>query len=173
MMRRWTRTRWLRTWSWKRSSEWLVLERQVADDADGELTELEEQDDHTLEKYHSDAVEGKYRVKRRNRGFDVDDSDEEGDEDGRSWRQLRKKRKLGEDMESLGFCFRPCTRILVLTVAAQERTKRLEPFTMRIDMIWLTTNLWNLALQRTGVLSTKRRLKKPSPERRSPSVLVR
>ena len=36
-------------------------------------------------------------------------------------------------MELLGLCFRPCTRILVLTVAAQARTKGLESFTMRTN----------------------------------------
>jgi mediator of replication checkpoint protein 1 len=57
--------------------------------------------DQSLEKYHLDAVEGKFRSKRRNRGLDSDEDDEDDD---RVQGQLRKKRTLGENMESLGLC---------------------------------------------------------------------
>jgi mediator of replication checkpoint protein 1 len=65
------------------------------------------QDDQELEKIHRDAVEGKLRTKRRNRGIGLDDSDDDDDDDddfARSIRsRIRKKRKIeGDSLEALG-----------------------------------------------------------------------
>lgn len=64
-----------------------------------------EQDDAVLQKYHEDAIEGKFRSKRRGRGIAMDDSDSDPDEDEDA-RQLRKrlykKRKIeGDTLDSL------------------------------------------------------------------------
>jgi mediator of replication checkpoint protein 1 len=65
------------------------------------------QDDQELEKIHRDAVDGKLRTKRRNRGIGLDDSDDDDDDDfARSIRsRIRKKRKIeGDNLEALGIC---------------------------------------------------------------------
>ncbi|TDL29815.1 hypothetical protein BD410DRAFT_893045 [Rickenella mellea] len=67
-----------------------VHEEKVADDA-------------KLTKYHQDAVDGKFRVKRRS-GVDVDgDSDDSDDDDARDLRRkIHKKRKVdGDTLEDL------------------------------------------------------------------------
>jgi mediator of replication checkpoint protein 1 len=63
------------------------------------------EDDKLIEKLHRDAVEGKLRAKRRNRGVEIsegsDESDDEHDREIR--RKLRKKRKIdGDALEALG-----------------------------------------------------------------------
>lgn len=58
-----------------------------------------------MEKYHRDAVEGKFRSKRRNRGVDFEDSDSElDDEEARELRRrIAKKRKIdGDTLDVLG-----------------------------------------------------------------------
>ncbi|KAG8218354.1 hypothetical protein J3R82DRAFT_3973 [Butyriboletus roseoflavus] len=67
--------------------------------------EHEEEDDQRLQKLHQDAIEGKYRMKRRDRGVGFDeDSDEDDDDDARRIRQrIHKKRKIeGDSLEALG-----------------------------------------------------------------------
>jgi mediator of replication checkpoint protein 1 len=66
-----------------------------------------EEDDANLEKYHRDAVEGKFRSKRRNRGIDFEDSDSELDDDEarEQRRRMAKKRKIeGDTLPELGLC---------------------------------------------------------------------
>lgn len=68
--------------------------------------EHQELDDQALEKLHTDAIQGKFRSKRRDRGvgFDSDD-DEDEDEDTRDLRRRmnRKKRKIEDDsLDQLG-----------------------------------------------------------------------
>ncbi|EGO27257.1 hypothetical protein SERLADRAFT_413730 [Serpula lacrymans var. lacrymans S7.9] len=77
--------------------EKLVLEK---------VREHREQDDRDLEKLHRDAVEGKFRTKRRNRDFGLNDDSEDEDEDERARRirnNMYKKRKIdGDHLEALG-----------------------------------------------------------------------
>src|SRR5262245_25438270 len=65
-----------------------------------------EQDDQEVEKLHKDVIEGKLRIKRRNRGIGLDDSDEDDEDDdaARSIRkQMNKKRKIdGDNLDALG-----------------------------------------------------------------------
>ncbi|KAF8138155.1 MRC1-like domain-containing protein [Boletus edulis] len=64
-----------------------------------------EEDDERLQKLHQDAVEGKFRMKRRGGGVDVEyESDEDDDDEARRIRQrMRKKRKIeGDSLEALG-----------------------------------------------------------------------
>ncbi|TFY59126.1 hypothetical protein EVJ58_g5980 [Rhodofomes roseus] len=59
-----------------------------------------EQDDQDNEKLHQDAIQGKLRLTRRNRGvgFEDDDSDDDDDEAARARRRLqRQKRKIDGD----------------------------------------------------------------------------
>lgn len=59
-----------------------------------------------MQKLHTDAVQGKLRAKRRDRGVGFDsDEDEDEDEDARHLRNKinRKKRKIdGDTLEELG-----------------------------------------------------------------------
>ena len=71
--------------------------------------EHREQDDLQNERIHRDAVEGKLRLKRRNRGLDLDDSEEEDEDDderaSRIRRRMHKRRRIdGDDLEALGWC---------------------------------------------------------------------
>lgn len=70
--------------------------------------EHQEIDDRNLEKLHKDAVEGKLRVKRRNRGVGMDSSDDEDEDEEDRLRRIRekmhsKKRRIdGDNLEELG-----------------------------------------------------------------------
>jgi mediator of replication checkpoint protein 1 len=68
--------------------------------------EHEDEDDKKLEKLHQDAIDGKFRIKRRDRGigFDEDSDDDEEDENNRRIRRgMNKKRKIdGDTLEDLG-----------------------------------------------------------------------
>lgn len=63
-------------------------------------------DDAALEKLHQDAVDGKLRGKRRDRGIRFDDSSDTDTDDadvGRPHKQLAKKRRLDSDaLEACG-----------------------------------------------------------------------
>ena len=64
-----------------------------------------EQDDQEVEKLHQDAIQGKLRMARRNRGveFEDDDSDEEDDDAARARRRMRQKRKVqGDSLDEIG-----------------------------------------------------------------------
>ncbi|KAH7931349.1 hypothetical protein BV22DRAFT_1053282 [Leucogyrophana mollusca] len=79
---------------------------QRADLVQEKFREHEEEDDRKIEKLHQDAVEGKMRMKRRDRGvgFDDDSGDEDEDERNRRIRNnMYKKRKIdGDNLEALG-----------------------------------------------------------------------
>ncbi|THH10825.1 hypothetical protein EW146_g8246 [Bondarzewia mesenterica] len=62
------------------------------------VKEHQEEDDAKLEKLHRDAVEGRLRVKRWDRGVDLEDSESE-EEDYDVWmaRLRTKKRKIDSD----------------------------------------------------------------------------
>lgn len=69
------------------------------------VREHEEEDDQLLQKLHQDAIQGKFRMKRRDRGVGFeDDSDEDDDDDARRIRRrIHKKRKIeGDSLEALG-----------------------------------------------------------------------
>ena len=69
------------------------------------VREHEEEDDQRLQKLHQEAIEGKFRMKRRDRGVGFEDeSDEDDDDDARRIRErIRKKRKIeGDSLEALG-----------------------------------------------------------------------
>ena len=62
--------------------------------------EQNEDDDAALQKYHQDAVDGKFRTKKRGNGIVLDDSDSDpdDDEDARRIRQrMYKKRRVDDD----------------------------------------------------------------------------
>jgi mediator of replication checkpoint protein 1 len=64
-----------------------------------------EEEDEKLQKLHQDAIEGKYRTKRRDRGVGFDESDSEGEDDtNRRIRQkIAKKRRINDDtLDALG-----------------------------------------------------------------------
>ena len=68
--------------------------------------EHEEEEDALRQKYHQDAVDGKFRAKRRG-GVSMDDSDSDGDGEDYESKRLRekmnKKRKIeGDTLEDLG-----------------------------------------------------------------------
>ncbi|KAK0231116.1 hypothetical protein IW262DRAFT_1454024 [Armillaria fumosa] len=64
--------------------------------------EQAEQDDLRLQKYHQDAVDGKYRSKKRRNGVDLDDSDSDSDDDaGDERRRRRMNKKQRTDMVAL------------------------------------------------------------------------
>ncbi|KAH7888042.1 hypothetical protein F5I97DRAFT_944152 [Phlebopus sp. FC_14] len=75
--------------------------------------EHQEEDDRLLQKVHQDAVEGKFRVKRRDRGVGFEDDSEENDDDYEARRirqRMHKKRKIdGDDLEALGRCDVPAS----------------------------------------------------------------
>ncbi|KAF9224303.1 hypothetical protein BS17DRAFT_779610 [Gyrodon lividus] len=80
-------------------------ETEAADLVQEKYREHEEEDDQQLEKLHQNAIEGKFRMKRRDRGVGFeDDSDEDDDDEARRIRQrMYKKRKVeGDDLEALG-----------------------------------------------------------------------
>ncbi|KIJ70449.1 hypothetical protein HYDPIDRAFT_78205 [Hydnomerulius pinastri MD-312] len=80
-------------------------ETVAADLVQEKFREHEEEDDQRLEKLHQDAIEGKFRMKRRDRGVGFeDDSDDDDDDEARRIRQrMYKKRKIeGDDLEALG-----------------------------------------------------------------------
>ncbi|KIK91696.1 hypothetical protein PAXRUDRAFT_830609 [Paxillus rubicundulus Ve08.2h10] len=68
--------------------------------------EHEEEDDQQVQKLHQDAIEGRLRMKRRDRGvgFQDDSDDDEDDDEARRIRQrMYKKRKIeDDDLEALG-----------------------------------------------------------------------
>jgi mediator of replication checkpoint protein 1 len=61
-------------------------------------------DDAALEKLHQDAVDGKLRGKRRDRGIGFEDSDSDDDDDVASSRKIRyKKRRVeGDTLDAIG-----------------------------------------------------------------------
>lgn len=64
-----------------------------------------EEDDERLQKLHQDAIEGKFRMKRRDRGIAIEyDSEEDEDDNARRIRKrMYKKRKIeGDSLEALG-----------------------------------------------------------------------
>ncbi|KAK0206200.1 hypothetical protein DFS33DRAFT_1381326 [Desarmillaria ectypa] len=64
--------------------------------------EQAEQDDLRLQKYHQDAVDGKFRSKKRRNGVDLDDSDSDSDEDAADERRRRRmNKKQRTDMVAL------------------------------------------------------------------------
>lgn len=65
--------------------------------------EHRDEDDARIEKLHKDAVEGKLRAKRRDRGVGLEDSESEDEDEGARMARLRmKKRKIdGDDLEIL------------------------------------------------------------------------
>ncbi|KAG2071979.1 hypothetical protein BDR04DRAFT_1097661 [Suillus decipiens] len=81
-------------------------ETEGADLVQEKFREHEDEDDKKLEKLHQDAVEGKFRMKRRDRGigFEEDSDDDEEDENNRRIRRgMNKKRKIdGDTLEDLG-----------------------------------------------------------------------
>ncbi|KAG0699868.1 MRC1-like domain-containing protein [Suillus ampliporus] len=82
------------------------VETERPDLVQEKFREHEEEDDKKLEKLHQDAVVGKLRMKRRDRGigFDDDSDDEDEDENNRRIRRgMNKKRKIdGDTLEDLG-----------------------------------------------------------------------
>ncbi|KAI0375716.1 hypothetical protein BV20DRAFT_932382 [Pilatotrama ljubarskyi] len=56
-----------------------------------------DEDDKLVEKIHRDAVAGKLRVKRRDRGVGFEDSDSEDDDDARRIRSKNKRRRTEND----------------------------------------------------------------------------
>lgn len=81
-------------------------ETEAADLVQEKFREHEDEDDKKLEKLHQDAIDGKFRMKRRNRGigFEEDSDDDEEDENNRRIRRgMNKKRKIdGDTLEDLG-----------------------------------------------------------------------
>lgn len=64
------------------------------------------EDDAKLQKYHEDAVQGKFRHKRRSGGLALDESDSESDEDSKIRKKIHKKRRVeGDTLEDLGMCW--------------------------------------------------------------------
>ncbi|KAL6309572.1 MRC1-like domain-containing protein [Sparassis latifolia] len=63
------------------------------------VREHQQEDDRALEKVHMDAIEGKYRTKRRDRGVGFDGSDSDDDDEARRLRRntISKKRKIDRD----------------------------------------------------------------------------
>lgn len=65
-----------------------------------------EQDDQAVEKLHQNAIQGKLRMARRNRGvgFEDEDSDEEDDDAARARRRMqRQKRNVqGDSLDEIG-----------------------------------------------------------------------
>lgn len=82
------------------------VETEAADLVQEKFREHEDEDDKKLEKLHQDAIDGKFRIKRRDRGigFDEDSDDDEEDENNRRIRRgMNKKRKIdGDTLEDLG-----------------------------------------------------------------------
>ncbi|KAG2148095.1 MRC1-like domain-containing protein [Suillus clintonianus] len=82
------------------------VDTEGADLVQEKFREHEEEDDQKLEKLHQDAIDGKFRMKRRDRGigFDEDSDDDEEDENNRRIRRgMNKKRKIdGDTLEDLG-----------------------------------------------------------------------
>jgi mediator of replication checkpoint protein 1 len=73
--------------------------------------EYAEEEDARRQKIAQEVIEGKYKGKRRDGLDGVLSSDEDDDEDKRlakrKWRQMLKKRAIGEDLEGLGMkCLR-------------------------------------------------------------------
>ena len=64
------------------------------------VSEHEEQDDQANEQLHLDAIHGKLRAKRRDRGIGFEDSDSEDDESGRP-RPSKKPRKDNDNIAAL------------------------------------------------------------------------
>ncbi|KAG1792446.1 MRC1-like domain-containing protein [Suillus plorans] len=81
-------------------------ETEAADLVQEKFREHEDEDDKKLEKLHQDAIDGKFRMKRRDRGigFEEDSDDDEEDENNRRIRRgMNKKRKIdGDTLEDLG-----------------------------------------------------------------------
>ncbi|KAG1780344.1 MRC1-like domain-containing protein [Suillus placidus] len=82
------------------------VETEGADLVQEKFREHEDEDDKKLEKLHQDAIDGKFRMKRRDRGigFEEDSDDDEEDENNRRIRRgMNKKRKIdGDTLEDLG-----------------------------------------------------------------------
>jgi mediator of replication checkpoint protein 1 len=82
------------------------VETEGADLVQEKFREHEDEDDKKLEKLHQDAIDGKFRMKRRDRGigFEEDSDDDEEDENIRRIRRgMNKKRKIdGDTLEDLG-----------------------------------------------------------------------
>ncbi|KAG1820532.1 MRC1-like domain-containing protein [Suillus subaureus] len=82
------------------------VETERADLVQEKFREHEDEDDKKLEKLHQDAIDGKFRMKRRDRGigFEEDSDDDEEDENNRRIRRgMNKKRKIdGDTLEDLG-----------------------------------------------------------------------
>ncbi|KAK0467989.1 MRC1-like domain-containing protein [Desarmillaria tabescens] len=78
--------------------EEIIAEEKVRE----KYQEQAEQDDLRLQKYHQDAVEGKYRTKKRRNGVDLDDSDSDDDDDAADERRRRRmNKKQRTDMVAL------------------------------------------------------------------------
>ncbi|KAG1874779.1 MRC1-like domain-containing protein, partial [Suillus subalutaceus] len=82
------------------------VETERVDLVQEKFREHEEEDDKKLEKLHQDAIDGKFRMKRRDRGigFEEDSDDDDEDENNRRIRRgMNKKRKIdGDTLEDLG-----------------------------------------------------------------------
>ncbi|KAF8845644.1 hypothetical protein BDN67DRAFT_1033013 [Paxillus ammoniavirescens] len=83
------------------------VETEAANLVQEKHREHEEEDDQQVQKLHQDAIEGKLRMKRRDRGVgfqDDSDDDDDGDDEARRIRQrMYKKRKIeGDNLEALG-----------------------------------------------------------------------
>jgi hypothetical protein len=82
-----------------------------------------ELDDQALEKYHQDAIEGKFRTKRGRRGVDLSDSDT--DEETRAAnRKIRpKKRRVdGDTLDELGW-LRFVSHVLLLMLSYSKKRR--------------------------------------------------
>ncbi|OJA13418.1 hypothetical protein AZE42_05784 [Rhizopogon vesiculosus] len=83
------------------------IETERPDLVQEKFREHEEEDDKKVEKLHQDAIQGKLRVKRRDRGIGFDDdsdNDEEDEHNRRIRRGMNKKRKIdGRNEETKAF----------------------------------------------------------------------
>ncbi|KAH9899795.1 MRC1-like domain-containing protein [Cubamyces lactineus] len=75
-----------------------IDEKTLAEEAVLEkVREHQEEDDKALEKVHLDAIQGKFRVKRKDYGIGFEDSGSESDEEAGKIRRKGKKRRVQND----------------------------------------------------------------------------
>ncbi|KAI0335542.1 hypothetical protein GY45DRAFT_1316888 [Cubamyces sp. BRFM 1775] len=75
-----------------------IDEKTLAEEAVLEkVREHQEEDDKALEKVHLDAIQGKFRVKRKDHGIGFEDSGSESDEEAGRIRRKGKKRRVQND----------------------------------------------------------------------------
>lgn len=127
-------------------------------------------DDQQLEKLHRDAIEGKLRTKRKQRGVGLSDDSEEDEDDEHDRairRKLAKKRRIeGDSLDALGRCFWACEVYSQLTVIEQHNTKRLSLSTRRITTRWLRMTISNLSTSVTMIwIRRTRKLRMMSREK--------